>query len=156
MYPAVGMLLVIALFSWVFRDHMLMTAALLLAAVAATGAWPALTPLQNMVLTTLQKYAFQTGIFFLMVFIMLPIASQKISAGALVGQLSSIGGALAVVAGLAISFAGGKGVAVLASQPETLVGVILGTLIAVLFFDGLPAGLIIAAGLIGLLQKIPV
>jgi uncharacterized membrane protein (DUF441 family) len=152
MIQALGALLAIALCSWIFKDHMLTAAALLLAALTAAGAAPMFEQHHKAALTLLQKSAFPTGIFFLMVFIMLPIANEKVSLVNLGGQLLSVEGLLSVAAGLLISFAGGKGPAVLSSRPDVLTGVILGTLAAVLFFGGLPAGPLIAAGLIGLLS----
>ncbi len=145
MIQVVSTFLAIALLSFITKDRILMFAAILLAVLAAIDSKP--------VITLLQKNAFPIGIFFLMLFILLPIANQKTSLANMAGQLVSIEGALAIIAGLAISFIGGKGVGVLANHPTVLMGVIVGTLIAVLFFEGLPAGLIIAAGLIGIFHQ---
>lgn len=143
MIQAVAALLAIALLSFISKDHMLMAAAILLAVLAAVDNKPTFA--------LLQKNSFQIGIFFLLLFILLPIANQKFALADMARQLMSMKGILALVAGLGVSIIGGKGTAVLAGNPATLIGVIIGTLIAVLFFDGLPAGLIIAAGLIGFL-----
>lgn len=145
MIQAAGTLLVVALLSFIAKDRLLMAAAILLALLAAVDGREALG--------LLQKSAFPLGIFFLMAFLLLPIATQKISLVNLAGGLLSVKGAVAVAAGLGISFIGGKGVGILTTQPTVLVGVIVGTLMAVLFLDGLPAGLIIAAGLIGVADK---
>jgi uncharacterized membrane protein (DUF441 family) len=141
-----GTLVVISVLSLITKDRLLMSAAILLAVLMAADVKPALD--------TLQKTAFQIGIFFLMVFILLPIATQKISLANIGGRLVSLEGLCAVAAGIAISFIGGKGIGVLSSQPTIMLGVITGTLIAVLFLEGLPAGLIIAAGLFGIAQKL--
>lgn len=145
MIQVVSTFLAIALLAFITKDRIMMFAAILLAVLAAVDSKP--------VITLLQKNTFQIGIFFLMLFILLPIANQKTSLANMAGQLVSIEGALAIIAGLGISFIGGKGVGVLASHPTVLMGVIIGTLIAVLFFEGLPAGLIIAAGLIGIFHQ---
>jgi uncharacterized membrane protein (DUF441 family) len=139
-------LVAVAVLSLITKDRLLMAAAVLLAVLAAADLKP--------VLEALQKSAFQIGIFFLMVFILLPVATQKVSLTNIGGRLLSLEGLLAVAAGIAISFIGGKGIGVLSSQPTIMLGVITGTLIAVLFMEGLPAGLIIAAGLFGIAQKL--
>lgn len=146
MIQALATLLAVALLSFISKDRLLMTAALILALLAVLDSRPTFA--------LLHKHAFTIGIFFLMLFILLPIATQKISVIEMSNRLLSFKGALAVVAGLAASCVGGKGVTTLAHQPSILAGVLLGTLIAVLFFDGLPAGLIIAAGFIGLIEQI--
>lgn len=145
MTQAAGTLLVVALMSFVAQDRLLMAAAILLALLAAVDG--------RELLGILQKGAFPLGIFCLMAFILLPIAMQKISLADMAGRLLTVKGGIAVVAGLGISFIGGKGIGILSSQPTVLAGVIVGTLVAVLFFNGLPAGLIIAAGLISLADE---
>jgi uncharacterized membrane protein (DUF441 family) len=147
MTQAVATLVAIALLSITSKDRMLMAAAVVLAVLAAIDSRPAFV--------LLQKHSFQTGIFFLLLFLLLPVANQKISVAEMGRQLLSVEGAAAVVAGLAVSVIGGRGVQVLAGHPAILTGVVIGTLIAVLFFQGLPAGLIIAAGLLGVLCLSP-
>lgn len=138
-------LLAVALLSFVFKDLTLTAAATILAILTAVDAKP--------VLGVLQKHSFQIGIFFLMIFILLPVAMQKVKLLEIGKELFSIAGILAVASGVLISYLGGKGAGVLPGEPVILSGVILGTLVAVLFFKGLPAGLIIAAGLAGIACK---
>lgn len=145
MLQTVGTLLAIALLSFLARDRMLMAAALVLAVLVAVDVRP--------MFEILQRHAFPTGIFFLLLFLLLPIANQRLPLAAMAGQLISLEGGLAVLAGFAISWIGGRGVGVLTASPTILAGVVVGTLLAVLLMDGLPAGLIIAAGLIGLLHR---
>lgn len=147
MLQAVAALVAIAALSLISKDRMLMAAAVALAILAVLDSRP--------VFALLQRHSFQVGIFFLLLFLLLPIANQKISTTDMARQLLSIEGAVAVMAGLAVSIVGGRGTAILAGHPAILTGVIIGTLIAVLFFQGLPAGLIIAAGLLGFLRLSP-
>ena len=58
-----------------------------------------------------------------------------------------------MIAGLAISYLGGAGMHVLSARPAVLFGVIIGTLIAVLLVGGLPAGMMIAAGVVAMLSR---
>lgn len=95
-----------------------------------------------------EKYSFQVGIFFLMIFLLFPLTNEKLNLIHLGKELFSPTGFIALVAGFLVSYIGGKGLGVLQAQPVVLFGVLLGTLVAVLFFRGLPAGLIIAAGIV--------
>jgi len=138
-------LLAVALLSLVFRDYLLAAAAALLCALTLV--------LPDGALTAASKPAFSTGIFFLMIFILLPIATERVKLGEVAAQLKSPLFFLSIAAAAAISYLGGRGVAFL-QQPSILFAVVLGTLIGVLFFRGLPAGLIIAAGLVSLAAQL--
>ncbi|TCS93885.1 uncharacterized protein DUF441 [Hazenella coriacea] len=87
-----------------------------------------------------------------MLFLLVPLTNDKLNIWDMLKQSLSPMGAIAITAGFVISYLGGKGLGVLSSKPITLFGIILGTLIAVLFFRGLPAGIIIAAGLLSLMS----
>lgn len=138
-------LLAVAVASLLFKDYLLAAAAALLLILSLTH----LTP----VLNVLQKYSFSTGIFFLMVFILLPIATKKIKLGQTFQAYLNWPFFIAIVAGIIISYLGGVGVKATPQFPQVLLGVIIGTLIATLFLKGLPAGIIIAAGVVGILMK---
>ncbi|MGA8942879.1 MAG: DUF441 family protein [Thermoactinomyces sp.] len=133
-------LLLIALLSALFKDYLLALAAILLLLVQLLQIKP--------VTAVLQKYSFDIGIFFLMIFLLFPLANGKFDLMEITKKLLSPAGIMSFLAGLAVSFIGGKGLGILPSQPVILFGVLTGTLVGVLFFRGLPAGLIIAAGIV--------
>ncbi|SDX21807.1 Uncharacterized membrane protein, DUF441 family [Marininema mesophilum] len=141
---AIIALLLIAGVSAVLKDYMLASAALLLVGVCLVRYAP--------VTAMLQKHSFHVGIFFLMVFLLFPLTNSKVDILGTVKQLITPLGIFAILMGFAISYIGGKGVGVLSTQPVVLFGVLLGTLVAVLLVKGLPAGLIIAAGMVALIQ----
>ncbi len=145
MLPTSIVFVSIALLALGFKDYSLASAAISLLILAATGSKPALG--------ILQKYSFNTGIFFLMLFLMLPIATGKVNVPQMGRELLTLKGIFSIAAGILVSYIGGRGVSALPSQPLLLTGVLIGTLIAVLFFEGLPAGLIIAAGLVSLVSN---
>jgi len=139
-------LLAVAIASLLFKDYLLAAAAALLLILSLAQVTP--------VLDVLQKYSFSIGIFFLMVFILLPIATQKIKLDPSFQSYLNWPFLLAVIAGILISYLGGVGVKTMPQFPQVLFGVVVGTLIATLFLQGLPAGLIIAAGIVGILIKL--
>jgi uncharacterized membrane protein (DUF441 family) len=103
-------------------------------------------------LHAMQEYAFPVGIFFLMFFLLVPVTSGKVSSDHIMKVLTSPIGWGSIVAGFIVSCIGGKGVGVLPMNPTILVGVLIGTLLAVVFAKGLPAGLLIAAGIIAIIS----
>ncbi|PEN96677.1 DUF441 family protein [Bacillus cereus] len=138
-YLLLGIIFILAL---VVKDYALATAASLLGVFFATG--------QKAMLHAIQQYAFLIGVFFLMLFLLVPITSGKISSDNIMKVITSPMGWGSILAGFIVSFIGGKGLGVLPMNPTILLGVLIGTLMAVLFTKGLPAGLIIAAGIIAI------
>ncbi|MDZ4406768.1 DUF441 family protein [Bacillus cereus] len=136
-----GILFILAL---VVKDYALAMAASLLGVLFAMG--------QKAILHAIQQHAFPIGIFFLMLFLLVPITSGKISGDNIMKVITSPIGWGSILAGVIVSFIGGKGVGVLPMNPTILLGVLIGTLMAVLFSKGLPAGLIIAAGIIAIIS----
>ncbi|SMD41123.1 DUF441 family protein [Bacillus sp. JKS001846] len=126
------------------KDYVLAGAACLLGVLLAVG--------QKTLLHLIQQYSFTIGIFFLMLFLLVPITSGKITSENVIKLITSPIGLGSILAGFTVSYLGGKGVGVLPMNPTILLGVLIGTLIAVLFTKGLPAGLIIAAGIIAIIS----
>ncbi|EOP75576.1 DUF441 family protein [Bacillus cereus] len=126
------------------KDYALAGAACLLGVLLAVG--------QKTLLHLIQQYSFTIGIFFLMLFLLVPITSGKITSENVIKLITSPIGLGSILAGFTVSYIGGKGVGVLPMNPTILLGVLIGTLIAVLFTKGLPAGLIIAAGIIAIIS----
>lgn len=125
------------------KDYALAGAACLLGILLAVG--------QRTLLHLIQQYAFPIGIFFLMLFLLMPITSGKITSENVIKLIASPIGLGSILAGFTVSYIGGKGIGVLPMNPTILLGVLIGTLVAVLFTKGLPAGLIIAAGIIAII-----
>ncbi|MGG1141228.1 DUF441 family protein [Bacillus mycoides] len=136
-----GIIVTIAL---LVKDYALAGAACLLGVLLAVG--------QKTLLHLIQQYSFTIGIFFLMLFLLVPITSGKITSENVIKLITSPIGLGSILAGFTVSYIGGKGVGVLPMNPTILLGVLIGTLIAVLFTKGLPAGLIIAAGIIAIIS----
>ncbi|WP_309411767.1 DUF441 family protein [Bacillus cereus] len=136
-----GILFILAL---VVKDYTLAMAASLLGVLLAMK--------QKSILHAIQQYAFPVGIFFLMLFLLVPITSGKISSNNIIKLFTSPIGWCSILTGFIVSFIGGQGVRILPMNPTILLGVLIGTLMAVLFTKGLPAGVIIAAGIIAIIS----
>ncbi|MBW3496769.1 DUF441 family protein [Bacillus sp. FDAARGOS_1420] len=135
-----GIIFILAL---VVKDYALAVAASLLGVLLVMG--------QKAILYAIQQYTFPIGIFFFMLFLLVPITSGKISSDNIMKLMTSPIGWGSISVGFIVSFIGGKGVGVLPMNPTILLGVLIGTLMAVLFTKGLPAGIIIAAGIIAII-----
>jgi len=99
----------------------------------------------------LQKHGLNIGIFLLMVAVMVPIASGKIPAMELLKSFTHWKSAAAIVVGIFVAWLGGRGVTLMSAQPGIVAGLMVGTILGVAFFRGVPVGPLIAAGLVSLL-----
>ncbi|MFC7208774.1 DUF441 domain-containing protein [Comamonas endophytica] len=99
----------------------------------------------------LQKHGLNIGIFLLMVAVMVPIASGKIPAMDLLKSFTHWKSAVAIVVGIFVAWLGGRGVTLMAAQPGVVAGLMVGTILGVAFFRGVPVGPLIAAGVVSLL-----
>lgn len=81
---------------------------------------------------------------------MAPIASGKISASEVLHSFVQWKSILAIVVGVAVSWLGGRGVSLMVHQPSVVAGLLVGTVLGVALFKGVPVGPLIAAGLLSL------
>ncbi|HEY3983995.1 DUF441 domain-containing protein [Cedecea sp.] len=92
----------------------------------------------------IEKQGLTVGIIILTIGVMAPIASGTLPASNLIHSFTHWKSLVAIVVGIAVSWLGGRGV--------TLVGgLLVGTVIGVALFRGVPVGPLIAAGLVSLI-----
>ncbi|MCQ6360618.1 DUF441 family protein, partial [Bacillus cereus] len=91
------------------KDYALAGVACLLGVLLAVG--------QKTLLHLIQQYSFTIGIFFLMLFLLVPITSGKITSENVIKLITSPIGLGSILAGFTVSYIGGKGVGVLPMNP---------------------------------------
>ncbi|MBJ7221721.1 MULTISPECIES: DUF441 domain-containing protein [unclassified Brenneria] len=141
--PTLLILLVLAGLGIISHNMTVTLAILILLAVR-------ITPLNNY-FPWVEKYGLSIGIVILTIGVMAPIASGKITAGEVMNSFLSWKSILAIVIGVAVSWLGGRGVSLMSSQPSVVAGLLVGTVMGVALFRGVPVGPLIAAGLLSLL-----
>ena len=98
----------------------------------------------------LEKYGLTIGIIILTIGVMTPLASGRISLQ-MIGQSFLHWKSLAAIGiGILVAYLGGRGVVLMGSQPTVVAGLLIGTIIGVAFFKGVPVGPLIAAGILSL------
>jgi len=102
----------------------------------------------------LEKYALNVGIGIITLAILAPIASGGIGWPDLYRTLASPAGLVALITGIFVAYLGGRGVGFLTVQPQVIVGLMMGTIIGVAFFRGVPVGPLIAGGMVALLMEL--
>lgn len=98
----------------------------------------------------MEKYGLNLGIIILTVGVLAPIISGKIQLPGFVALLNWKM-LLAIAIGIFVAWFGGRGVGLLGTQPVLITGLLIGTIIGVSFFGGIPVGPLIAAGILSLM-----
>ncbi|MCL2897498.1 MULTISPECIES: DUF441 domain-containing protein [Brenneria] len=141
--PTLLILLVLAGLGIISHNMTVTLAILILLAVR-------ITPLNNY-FPWIEKYGLTIGIVILTIGVMTPIASGKITAADVINSFLSWKSLLAIVIGVVVSWLGGRGVSLMSSQPSVVAGLLVGTVLGVALFRGVPVGPLIAAGILSLL-----
>lgn len=109
-----------------------------------------LTPLEA-AFPAVQKYGLTIGITILTIAVMAPLANGKMTPAMLMQVFVNWKSLAAIIIGIAVAWLGGRGVTLMASQPSIVAGLLVGTIIGVAFFKGIPVGPLIAAGMVSLI-----
>lgn len=105
-------------------------------------------------LPLLDQYALPYAIILLTIGVLSPLVSGKNSLPPL-AELFNFKMLSAIFIGIFVAWLGGRGVPFMSAQPIIITGLLIGTIIGVAFFGGVPVGPLIAAGLLSLfLEKV--
>ncbi|OOH89871.1 hypothetical protein BMT54_05400 [Pasteurellaceae bacterium 15-036681] len=97
----------------------------------------------------IDQHGIKIGIIILTIGVLAPLVSGRIALPE-IAQLINLKMILAIVAGVAVAWLGGRGVSLMGSQPVLVTGLLIGTIIGVAFLKGVPVGPLIAAGILSL------
>ncbi|MGL9723311.1 DUF441 domain-containing protein [Sodalis sp. (in: enterobacteria)] len=109
-----------------------------------------LTPMEQY-FPWVEKQGLTIGIIILTIGVLAPVASGTLSASTVLHSFLHWKSLLAIVIGVVVSWLGGRGVSLMFSQPSVVAGLLVGTVLGVALFRGVPVGPLIAAGLLSLL-----
>jgi uncharacterized membrane protein (DUF441 family) len=106
-----------------------------------------LIPYSDRFFAVIEKQGINWGVTIISVAILIPIATGKIGIMDLINAFKSPVGWIAVACGILVSLLSFQGVGFLSSSPEVTVALVMGTIIGVVFMNGVAAGPIIASGI---------
>ena len=85
---------------------------------------------------------------------MVPLTKDQSAGKELFQVLLTPAGLVAVVGGIAAAYLSGQGLGLLYFKPEIMIGLVLGTVLGVSFFKGVPVGPLGGSGLAAVLLKL--
>ncbi|MBS9399557.1 DUF441 domain-containing protein [Pediococcus acidilactici] len=132
----IGILLV----SWLGKNQSLMIATIAVLLFK-------LLPNSAKLFSVIDKQGINWGVTIISVAILVPIATGRIGIVDLINSFKSPVGWIAVACGILVSLLSYQGVGFLSASPEVTVALVMGTIIGVVFMNGIAAGPIIASGI---------
>lgn len=139
-------LLILLLLGIVSKNQTLVIAVAVLLAIRLFGLGSRLFP-------SLDKYGIKIGIIFIMVSVLAPIATGEIKLVDLYESMKSSYGIISILAGVLVAILGSFGVQLLDKSPQVTFAIVLGVILSVVFFKGIPVGPLIGAGIAMALMK---
>lgn len=94
------------------------------------------------------------GLLILIMTVLLPFVSDQVTIRDLKNALFSLPGLLAIVAGLLATKLNGMGLNLLEIEPHLIISMIIGSIIGIVFWGGVPVGPLMAGGLAALFVKL--
>ncbi|WP_219836429.1 DUF441 domain-containing protein [Paenibacillus sp. R14(2021)] len=105
-------------------------------------------------LPSIERRGLELGLLFLTFSVLVPFASERIGSKDMIGVVTSWPGILALSGGAIATYVNGKGLEMLKFDPQLIVGLVLGSIIGIVFLRGIPVGPLMAAGITAILLKL--
>lgn len=102
----------------------------------------------------LNRFGVQVGVIFLLIGLLLPFATGNLGLSGIRASLFSPTGVVAIIVGVASAHFAAEGVHLISLRPEVMIGLIVGSIIGVAWFGGIPAGPLVAGGLAALIYRL--
>lgn len=103
---------------------------------------------------TVERRGLELGLLFLTISVLVPFANEKVTWKEITPLFSTLIGILALAGGALATYMNGKGLDVLRSEPHIIVGLVIGSIIGIVFLRGIPVGPLMAAGITAFLMKV--
>lgn len=103
---------------------------------------------------SVERRGLELGLLFLTISVLVPFASEKVSWRDVIPLFTTLIGVLALAGGAIATYMNGKGLDMLRSDPQLILGLVIGSIIGIVFFRGVPVGPLMAAGITAFLLKL--
>jgi uncharacterized membrane protein (DUF441 family) len=103
---------------------------------------------------SVERRGLEIGLLFLTIAVLVPFATGRITYKDIVSVFTTPPGLFALIGGAVATYMNGKGLDLLKVDPQLLVGLVIGSIIGIVFMRGVPVGPLMAAGITAFLLKL--
>ena len=134
---SIGLLFILVLGMWARSNIVAASAAILLGIrfMRMTSLYP-----------ILERRAVETGLLFLTLGMLVPFAVGKVNMKEVFHSFLTVPGILAVIGGAVATNLNGRGLQLLTNNSHLMMGLIVGSILGIVFWGGMPVGPLMAAG----------
>ncbi len=134
---SIGLLFILVLGMWARSNIVAASAAILLGIrfMRMTSLYP-----------VLERRAVETGLLFLTLGMLVPFAVGKVNMKEVFHSFLTVPGILAVIGGAVATNLNGRGLQLLTNNSHLMMGLIVGSILGIVFWGGMPVGPLMAAG----------
>jgi len=101
-----------------------------------------------------ERRGLELGLLFLTISVLVPFANEKVTWKDITPLFTTVIGVLALAGGAVATYMNGKGLDVLRTEPHIIVGLVIGSILGIVFLRGIPVGPLMAAGITAFLMKV--
>lgn len=94
------------------------------------------------------------GLLLLVLTVLIPLATDQVTAKDLKETFLSPMGIMALIGGLLATKLNGMGIDLLKVEPQLVIGMVIGSIVGIVFWGGVPVGPLMAGGLTALMVKL--
>lgn len=105
-------------------------------------------------LPSIERRGMELGLLFLTMAVLVPFASGRVQGKDILNAFSGWIGWVALLGGAAATFLNSRGLEMLRIDPQLIVGIVIGSIVGILFLRGIPVGPLMAAGITAVFVKI--
>jgi uncharacterized membrane protein (DUF441 family) len=102
----------------------------------------------------LERRGLELGLLFLTMGVLVPFASEKIGPKDVSPLFTSPYGIIALAGGAIATYINGSGLNLLRTEPQMIIGMVIGSIFGIIVFKGIPVGPLMAAGITAFLIQI--
>ncbi len=99
----------------------------------------------------IERRGLEMGLLFLMMSVLVPFAAGRVPIKEIIKSFLSVPGIIAIFSGALATFMNGKGLDMLQHAPQMMIGLVIGGIIGIVFFGGIPVGPLMAGGIAAVL-----
>ncbi|MGZ4032712.1 MAG: DUF441 domain-containing protein [Tumebacillaceae bacterium] len=103
---------------------------------------------------SIERRGLEFGLLFLMISVLVPLVNGKVTTKDMLSSFYSVAGVCAIIGGILATYVNGQGLYMLKSDPELMMGLVIGSVFGIVFLKGIPVGPLMAAAIAAMLVRL--